>query len=302
MKRGLRTLLLLLCIFSACSLRAEIFTEPEIFIDHKLEIFGLAGVPWESEISLDEERARAWMDALHHAYDKVLSLPLMEGKLVRHVLQTNAALKERLGPVLLKAPKTFFQPDASGLIRCRIDVPISGKTSLRSALYLAAMRPQPQLPGSFSPNWSSGIKIDDKAPAPPFKRLVLDVRPFNFEPSLFPRFFDADGMLLFQESMIPSPQRFSRPVVKFFDDISKAREGLPEDEVYTIAAKVNVLALRDVTVEAADVDIFARFGRELLRSPLQERELAIVFDPLKLRKAGKLGLAEKKDEATEKSK
>ncbi len=96
MKRGLKTLYFLLCIFSACSLRAEIFTEPEIFIDHKLEVFGLGGVPWESEISLDEERARAWMDALHHAYDQVLSLPLMEGKLVRHVLQTNAALKERL--------------------------------------------------------------------------------------------------------------------------------------------------------------------------------------------------------------
>lgn len=302
MKKALTALTIVFFIFSACSLRAEVFVDTKVFINNKLEVYGLAGVPWESDISLDEERARAWMDALHHAYEDVLGLPLMEGRLVRHVLQTNAALKERLGPVLLTAPKAFFQPDASGIIRCRIEVPLSGKTSLRSALYLAAMRPQSQQPVSFAPNWATGAKVDGESVPPPFRRLILDVRTFAFEPSLFPRFFDGAGMLLFQEAMIPSPQRFSRPAVTFMDDITLARRELAEEDVYTIAAKVNVLALRDVTVDSADVDLFNRFCRAMTQYPLQDRELVIVYDPLRLQRSGRMGRAAKKEEAAEKLK
>lgn len=281
-------------MFSACSIWAETFIEPEVFIGQKIEVFGLAGIPWETEYSHDEERARAWMDALHHAYEKVLSLPLMEGKLVRHVMQTNSALKERLGLILMSAPKYFQQPDTSGLIRCRIDLPLSGKLSVRSALYLAALRPQPQQPLSFLASWSAGLKIDEKAPAPAFKRVIIDARSFVFEPSLFPRFFDTAGMLIFQESMVPSNERFSRPAVRFESDIKQARAELKEEEVMTIAAHISALAVRDICIEHADVDVFARFCRELIRNPLQKREIVVVFNPQVLHKRGRLAKTEAK--------
>ena len=295
-------LALIICLFSACSLRADTFIEPEVFIGQKLEVFGLAGIPWESEYSHGEERSRAWMDALHHAYEKVLSLPLMEGKLVRHVMQTNAALKERLGLVLMSAPKFFQQADASGLIRCRVELPLTGKLSVRSALYLAAMRPQPLQPLSFLASWSVGLNIDEKAPAPPFKRVIVDLRSFTYEPSLFPRFFDPSGMLIFQESMVPSGERFSRPAVRYESDIRLARAGLKDEETMTISAHISKLALRDISIEHTDVDVFARFCRELIRNPLQDREIVVVFNPQVLRARGRLAKAEPKAETEEKSK
>jgi len=300
MKLAIR-LAIILSLFTACSLRADSFIEPEIFIDQKLEVFGLAGIPWESEYSHDEERSRAWMDALHHAYEKVLSLPLMEGKLVRHVMQTNAALKERLGLVLMSAPKYFQQADASGIIRCRVELPLTGKLSVRSALYLAAMRPQSLQPVSFLASWSAGLKIDEKAPAPDFKRIIVDVRGSLFEPSLFPRFFDQTGMLIFQESMIPSGERFSRPAVRFESDIRKARADLDENETMTAAAHVTELSSCDISIDHADTDIFARFCRELLRNPLQEREIVVVFRPRPMGSRGRLGKTEVKVETEEKS-
>ncbi len=295
-------LAIILCLVTACSLRADTFIEPEVFIAQKLEVFGLAGIPWENEYSHDEERSRAWMDALHHAYEKVLSLPLMEGKLVRHVMQTNAALKERLGLVLMSAPKYFMQADASGLVRCRVELPLTGKLSVRSALYLAAMRPQSLQPLSFLASWSAGLKLDEKAPAPGFKRIIVDVRSSVFEPSLFPRFFDQTGMLIFQESMVPSGERFSRPAVRFESDIRKARAGLKEDETMTAAAHVNELSVRDIIIENIDTDVFARFCRELVRNPLQEREIVIVFGSRQARPRGKLGKTEAKAETNEKVK
>ncbi|KAF1082484.1 MAG: hypothetical protein GQF41_1205 [Candidatus Rifleibacterium amylolyticum] len=301
MKLAIR-LALILSLFTACSLRADSFIEPEIFINQKIEVFGLAGIPWESEYSHDEERARAWMDALHHAYEKILSLPLMEGKLVRHVMQTNAALKERLGLVLMSAPKYFQQADASGLIRCRLELPLTGKLSVRSALYLAAMRPQPLQPVSFLASWSAGLKVDENAPAPDFKRIIVDVRGSSFEPSLFPRFFDQTGMLIFQESMVPSGERFSRPAVRFESDIRKARAELEENETMTAAAYVSALSRRDISIDHADTDVFARFCRELIRNPLQEREIVIVFTPGASTPRGKLGKTEAKVEAEEKTK
>ncbi|MBU1106434.1 MAG: hypothetical protein KKB51_07195 [Candidatus Riflebacteria bacterium] len=294
MKFKVKLAIICFCMFSACSLWAETFIEPEIFIEQKLEVFGLAGIPWETESSYDEERSRAWMDALHHAYEKVLSLPLMEGKLVRHVMQTNSSLKERLGQVLMSAPKYFLQADTSGLIRCRLELPLSGKLSVRSALYLAALRPQPQEPLSLLASWSAGLKIDEKAPAPSFKRVILDARSFLFEPSLFPRFFTAAGMLIFQESMVPSKERFSRPAVLFESDIRRARKELKDEEVVTIAAHISPLATRDICIEHTDVDVFARFCRELIRNPLQEREIVVVFNPQVLHQRGRLAKTEAK--------
>ncbi len=295
-------LALIICLFSACSLRADTFIKPEVFINQKLDVFGLAGIPWETEYSHDEERSRAWMDALHHAYEQVLDLPLMEGKLVRHVMQTNAALKERLGLVLMSAPKFFQQADASGLIRCRLELPLTGKLSVRSALYLAAMRPQPAQPTSFLASWSVGLKIDEKAPAPDFKRVIIDARNSVFEPSLFPRFFDTTGMLIFQESMVPSGERFSRPAVRFESDIRMARAGLEEVETMTVAAQISALAVRDISIEHVDTDVFARFCRELVRNPLQEREIVIVFNPQAARPHGRLPKTEVRTDSEEKLK
>lgn len=288
------TLAFIICLFSACSLQADTFVDPQFFLQQKLEVYGLAGTPWESEPSYDEERSRAWMDALHHAYETILELPLMEGKQVKHVLQTNAALKERLGLVLMSAPKTFFQPDLSGLSRCRVEIPMNGKLSLRSALYLAALRPQPMQPVDFLASWSAGLRLSEKPKKPLVTRVVIDVRDFDFEPCLFPRFFDAAGMLIFQEAMIPSPERFSRPVVRFMTDITAAREGVNESESCTIAAYVNELCLRDIAVEHADAQEFAHFCRDLVQNPLQKREIVVVFDPGRDKKAGRLGKSEKK--------
>jgi hypothetical protein len=294
-------LVIMFCLISACSLRADTFIEPEVFVGQKLEAIGLAGTPWESEYSHDEERARAWMDALHHAYEKVLSLPLMEGKLVRHVVQTNVALKERLGLMLMSAPKYFLQADVSGLIRCRVELPLTGKLSLRSALYLAAMRPQPAQPVSFLASWSAGLPVDEDAPVPAFKRMLIDLRSSRFEPSLFPRFFSEKGMLVFQEAMVPAGERFSRPAVRFETDIRKARADLADTEIMTVAARVDSLALRDVTIESQDVEVFARFCRELVQNPLREREIVLVFNPNSIKLHGRLEKTEKPVESEEKS-
>ena len=302
MKFLAKAILVIVCMFSACNLRAENFVDPHVLLQQKLEVFGLAGTPWESEASYDEERSRAWMDALHHAYERILALPLMEGKQVAHVLQENAALKERLGLVLMSAPKTFFQPDISGMVRCRVDVPLTGKISLRSALYLAALRPQSMQPTSFLASWTTGVKVDDKMPAPKFNRVVIDARGFYFEPSLFPRFFDASGMLIFQEAMIPQSERFSRPAVRFATDIKVARAGLAEDETFTLAAHINELYSRDIVVEQSDLEVFARFCLDMVQTPLRQREIVIVFDPDRLRKTGRLKKSEQKAETSAESK
>ncbi len=294
MKPMAKAILIIVCMFSACNLRAENFVAPGVFLQQKLEVFGLAGTPWESESSYDEERSRAWMDALHHAYEKILELPLMEGKQVSHVMQANAALKERLGLVLLSAPKTFFQPDVSGMVRCRVDVPLTGKLSLRSALYLAALRPQPMQPTSFLASWTAGVKIDEKATPPAFSRVIIDARRFYFEPSLFPRFFDASGMLIFQEAMIPQSARFSRPAVRFMTDITAARAGLPEEDTFTAAAHISELYCRDITVEQTDTEIFAAFCHDMIKTPLRQREIVIVYDPERLHKTGRLLKSDKK--------
>ncbi|NLI79187.1 MAG: hypothetical protein GX442_22430 [Candidatus Riflebacteria bacterium] len=131
-------------------------------------VWGLAGMPWETETSYEEEKARAWMHALHQGYEAVLDIPLMEGLVVRQALPMNPALKERLGMVLLSAPKTFFEPDLTGLLRCRLEVPFSGPLSLRSALYLAALRPQPMEPQSLLASWAvpatSPVAVTGPAP------------------------------------------------------------------------------------------------------------------------------------------
>ncbi len=277
----------LLFVFSACLVRAEPVIDYKSFVEQKLTVVGLAGTPWEAETSFDEERSRAWMDAMHHAYESILALPLMEGKLVRQVLQTNPALKDRLGLILLSAEKSFYQADNTGLIRCRLEVPFSGKLSLRSALYLAAMRPQSQQPVSFLASWSAGIS-KEKLPVPQCKRLVVDVRNYYFEPSIFPRLFDTNGALLFQEAMIPQPERFSRPAVKFAVDVVEARGGLEEGAYEYVPAHINELSRSDITVPDADAGTVAAFCLQMINHPDRELDVVIVFDPDKKEISGKM--------------
>jgi len=301
MKNCLKALILLFLMFSACGLRAENFVDPLAFCEQKLEVFGLGGVPWEESSSHDEERSRAWMDALHHAFENILNMQLMEGRLVAHVLQTNPEMKSRLGNLLLSSPRFFYQSDVSGLIRCRIDVPFTGRNSLRSALYLAALRPQPQEPLAFAPEWAAGVKINADTPVPPFKRIIVDVRTFDFIPSLFPRFFDSTGMLLFQETMLGLKDRFSRPAIKFMLNIGKAREGFKEEDTLTVSAHVNILSRCDITIENPDAAIMAGFAREMALNPHGERDIVIVFSPERTRKTGTLSRSEKNSEASDKS-
>ena len=301
MKKSLILLTLVFIVFSACILQAE-NTDFKTFLNQKVSVWGLAGTPWnDNEYAFDRERSRAWMDALHHAYEEILNLPLMQDKMVRHVLQTNPALKERLGLILLSAEKTFYQPDNTGLARCRVEVPFNGKFSLRSALYLAALRPQPQKPTIFLASYSAGLNHKE-LPNPKFKTLILDVRDYYFEPSVFPRIFAQGGELLFQEAMAPQPERFSRPAIIYSDDIVKAREGLEEDEYLLSRAYVSQLAQRDVTVDQTDAMVVAGFCRQLTVNPEEERQIIIVLDPDNEKKQGKLSpeKSEEKNKTTAK--
>ncbi|MGM0598425.1 MAG: hypothetical protein ACQETH_01290 [Candidatus Rifleibacteriota bacterium] len=299
MKKRLTLLTLAFIAFSASMLQAE-NVDFKTFLRQKLEVWGLAGTPWnDNEYAFDRERSRAWMDALHHAYEEILDLPLMQDKLVRHVLQTNPALKERLGFILLSAEKTFYQPDNTGMARCRIEIPFNGKHSLRSALYLAALRPQPQKPTMFLASYSAGLAHKD-LPNPEFKKLILDVRDYYFEPSVFPRIFAQGGELLFQEAMSPQPERFSRPAIIYSDDIVAARKDLKEQDYMISRAYVTQLAQRDVTVDQTDAEIVAGFCRQLTVNPEEERQIVIVFDPEKEKKQGLLPLkkSEEKNKKT----
>ena len=296
MKFSTKLLLLILCSLLPQILLAENLVNHKVFLNQKLEVFGLGGTPWE-EGSYETERGRAWMDAMHHAYEQILSLTIMDGKEVKHILHTNKALKERLGMVLMSAPKTFYQKDVSGLVRCKIEIPISGKLSLRSAFYLAALRPQPMQPTGFLASWSAKIDVDETQEPSQYKRVVIDARKFDFIPALFPRFFDEHGALLFQEAMIPQAERFSRPVVMFCTNMIDARAGLEEKEVLTLASTMHELHKSDIIVKNEDLADFKHFCNDIIRTPKKQREIMIVYNPDKKIKAG----AMKKIEVSEKS-
>lgn len=299
MKLSSKLLLLLTCIFSATTLLAETTTPHKVFLNQKLEVFGLGGIPWE-EGSYESERGRAWMDAMHHAYEQILELTVMDGKQVRNVLHTNKALKERLGMVLMSAPKTFYQKDVSGLVRCKLDIPISGKLSLRSAFYLAALRPQPMQPTGFLASWSAEIPVDENLDPSPYKRLVIDARKFDFIPSLFPRFFDEHGALIFQEAMIPQAERFSRPVVMFATDMITARANLAPEEVFTVSSAMHELHKSDIIVKQADMSEFKQFCNDIIKTPLKQREIMIVYNPDKKLETGSMAQQESKEESSKK--
>lgn len=297
MKLSAKLLLLMLTLFSANSVLAENL-DHNVFLKQKLEVFGLGGVPWE-EGSYESERGRAWMDAMHHAYESILNLTIMDGKQVKHVLHTNKGLKERLGSVLMNAPKTFYQKDVSGLVRCKLEVPISGKVSLRSAFYLAALRPQPMQPTGFLASWSAnideGTKVDEELEPSPYKRLVIDARKFDFIPSMFPRFFDEQGMLVFQEAMVPQAERFSRPVVLFCTDMKTARAGLEAGETFTVSTNMHELHKSDIIVKHEDMNEFKRFCNDIVKTPLKQREIMIVYNPDKKIETGSLKQQENKE-------
>ncbi|OIP22149.1 hypothetical protein AUK22_10840 [bacterium CG2_30_54_10] len=313
-----------------------------------LVVWGLGGTPWEESSSYEEEKARAWMNALHQGYEAILGIPLMEGLSVRNALQMNSALKERLGMVLLSAPKKFFEPDLTGLLRCKLEIPFNGAVSLRSALYLAALRPQPMEPLPLLASWASlpsaaasgatsttpsaatsktvlagtsttasatGSATASEAASPAtsttasgaistaastkgstaaasraptafpdefygvgVKRVILDLRRTNFEPSLFPRFFTEEGYLLYQEARTPSPDRFSRPAIRFTQDIAQATNGLSESDIRYVSARLPLLAQHDVKISASEQSAFLAFCRHLDAEPQGQREIVIVYD------------------------
>ena len=296
MKFSTKLLLLILCLFHTQILLAQNFDNHKVFLEQKLEVFGIGGTPWE-EGSYEAERGRAWMDAMHHAYEQILSLTIMDGKEVKHILHTNKALKERLGMILMSAPKTFYQKDVSGLVRCKLEIPISGKLSLRSAFYLAALRPQPMQPTGFLASWSAKIDFDEYQEPSPYKRIVIDARKFDFIPALFPRFFDEHGALLFQEAMVPQAERFSRPVVMFCTNMIDARANLEEKEVFTLSSTMHELHKSDIIVKNADLKEFKHFCSDIIRTPKKQREIMIVYNPDKKIKIGEM----KKVEVSEKS-
>jgi hypothetical protein len=285
-------ILVALCLMISGAVSAH----SNVFVNQKLEVMGIAGSPWETETSYEEERARAYLDALNHAYEQIINLPLMDKKEVKHIVQSNRAFKERIGFLLLTSPKTFYQTDLNGINRCKIEVDLSGKNSLRSTFYLAAMRPQPMQPVSFLASWSAGIETDKNAEPSKYKRVVVDARKSYFEPSLFPRFFDRKGVLVFQEAMIPETERFSRPAVRFVTTIEKAREGLPDSQIFTADSIIDELHPRDVVINPTDITEFAIFCNDIVKTPLKEREIVIVFKPDNFKEYGKMKKTEEKKE------
>lgn len=259
-----------------------------LFIDRQVEGIGLGGTPWESKISIDEERSRAWMSALHNAYNSILSVPLMEGKTVRQVLISNPNMRERLGVILLLAPKFFYQSDATGLVRCKVEVPLDGKQSIKSALYLESLRPLPLEPYNILASWTHNDNANESYQKTPFKRIAIDLRGFNYEPSLFPRFFDEKGVLIYQETMTIKGERLSRPTIKFTSEIKDVYKDLEETEVALISAKINPLSKRDIQIIPPDTQIFERFCKEIINEPASQNEILIVFNPLQKDFSGKL--------------
>ena len=295
MKQNLKLIILAFTFISVFSLVHASENTNKIFITQKMEIYGIAGSPWEESTSYEEERSRAYLDALNHAYEAIIHLPLMDGKDIKDIMLGNRAFKERIFKLLFNSPKEFYQTDSSGINRCKIAISLTGGNSLRTAFYLAAMRPQPMQPTSLLASWTAGIAVDEKAEPSKYKRIVIDARKNYFEPSLFPRFFDKNGMLIFQESMIPEAERFSRPAIRFVTTIEEARKDLTSKEVFTASSLIDGLHPRDVIIMPNDVNDFAVFCRDIIKTPAKQREIVIVFDPENKVKYGNLEKSEKEE-------
>lgn len=277
-----------LVLFSS---HAALATNADTLIDfnrQRVVVQGLGGMPWEEETSYEQERARAWMDAVHHAYEVILDLPLSAGIKVRNAIQRNPQLKQRLGLVLRATNPVFRQPDISGLVRCDLEIPFYGALSLRSALYLAALSNNPVGPYSIRTDLEKiqaedGNEDEDKEqqgtdPAKAtIERIVVDVRSTPFTPSLFPRFFNATRSRVFQEAMIPAPERFSRPVVRFTENVRRAYTGLAEEKVKFIIATAETLQGYDVIIPDHEADEFFKLADRLLKDPMRAGEILIVY-------------------------
>lgn len=274
----------------------QVATPPIDFNRQLVTAWGLAGQPWESATSYEEEKSRAWMDSLHHAYEMLLSTAFMEGLEIRQVLRQYPTLRSGLGRVLLTATPRFFEEDVSKLIRCRVEIPFTGPNGLRSALFLAAMRPVALEPRAFiatdpveasltarlnlGPVSARGLLATgseaDMTPVGPVVRIVIDLRATFFQPSLFPRFYDEEGHFLFQEGRIPGPERFSRPVVRFSEEIADAEAGLKSEQLTYLAGRLPLTAVRDVVLRHPDQEFFRRFCHRLELDPLWKGEILII--------------------------
>ncbi|MBF0409527.1 MAG: hypothetical protein HQM10_19460 [Candidatus Riflebacteria bacterium] len=247
------------------------------FLDQKITVWGLGGNPWEDITSSEEERARAWTDALHHAYYEVLSLQFMEKITVKQLLHQYPTLNNSLRRTLLGAEKTLYQKDISGLIRCRVEVPFCGKNGIRAALFLASLFPSKIGPRIFRvPVSTETQKIS--ASDTPYSRIIVDLRDCIYKPALFPRFFDINGNLLFQESTIPAPERFSRPVIKYSSSMASATEDVEDGKIFYASARTAHNHESDITIIPPDDDEFKNFAAAIASAPLRELDIFVVYD------------------------
>jgi len=274
----------------------QVATPPIDFNRQLVTAWGLAGQPWEAASSYEEEKSRAWMDALHHAYESLLSTPFMEGLEIRQVLRQYPTLRSGLGRVLLSTTPRFFEEDVSKLIRCRVEIPFTGPDGLRAALFLAALRPITLEPRAFvatepveasltarlnlGPVSSRGLLASgserEMAAVGPVVRVVIDLRATFFQPSLFPRFYDDEGHFLYQEGRIPGPERFSRPVVRFSEEIADAENDLKAEQVTYLSGRLPLTSMRDVVLRHPDQEFFRRFCRRLELDPLWKGEILVI--------------------------
>ncbi|MBF0498739.1 MAG: hypothetical protein HQM09_01290 [Candidatus Riflebacteria bacterium] len=282
----------LLRLFAPYSAQAGVASSAVDFERQVVSVWGIGGQPWEESSSYEEERARAWMDALHHAYEETLGIPLSEGLDVRNALHQYPTLRPHMSRILLAAPRTFFEEDESKLIRCRVELPFTGPAGLRSALFLAALHPHGSEPRVFvgtdsaiatesrliDPADTLGVTVSHTitGSASPVLRVVIDLRETFFEPSLFPRFFDDEGRLIYQEGRISSSERFSRPVVRFSQDIADAVKGLKDDQLLYASGRTPLLSRRDVVIRTPDDDFIRRFCRRLDTEPFWKGEILII--------------------------
>ncbi len=275
MKQKLILLSLIISLFSVLPARAEKFSISETFITESIQVEGVAGRPWELVASpLQEEQERAWMDASHHAYEALLKLPFGDGKKVSDCLFVNPSLKKRLGMLLKAAEKDFYTEELSGLVKCKLRVELSGPVSLRSALYLDALKLGAAKASDifFRKDRETGEKIKKS----PYSQLVIDMRKTSFEPSLFPKFLNEKGFLLFQEAMIVSPARFSRPAVVYRTEMPDFTSG----NVFFAETSFDSKHPHDIIVKYQDLNEFVLFAGDLEENLLSDKTIVVLIDKI----------------------
>lgn len=270
---------------------------------------GIAGQPWEEEnyVSSEKEKIRAHYDALHHAYEAILNIPIMEGKYGKHILFQTPVLKEKIKNLLFSLQPTFIG-NKNKLIKCKLEIPFYGINSLFAAFYLASLYPTSKfqsnqnIPSSkiwplvLSPTNSLKVnaELEQKQQSNKIKtknavvnnkihdikRIIIDLRNTPFQPSLFPCFYTEKGQLIFQESLLynkSSRAKFSRPIIKFYKSILKATENYKENELEFINAKTTDMSTMNITILSSSEVFFVDYVSYIMHKPESDKDIAIVY-------------------------